>query len=135
MCFYIILPIFAENKRFMETLRIKEQCKKRGMTMAELASKLGITPVSFSQALKNGISVARLYKIAEVLKVDVVDLLPPQEHKRPAIDGFIEIEGYTHRIRSVIDLEKALNLAKSLSANIGDFSDNDRDDYNFPLEG
>ena len=92
MCFYIILPIFAENKRFMETLRIKEQCKKRGMTMAELASKLGITPVSFSQALKNGISVARLYKIAEVLKVDVVDLLPPQEHKRPAIDGFIDIE-------------------------------------------
>ena len=103
--------------------------------MAELASKLGITPVSFSQALKNGISVARLYKIAEVLKVDVVDLLPPQEQKRPAIDGFIEIEGYTHRIRSVIDLEKALNFAKSLSANIGDFSDNDRDNYNFPLEG
>ena len=107
-------------------LRIKEQCKKKEIKLVELAKELGITPVSLSQALKRKtISVARLEEIAQFLGVDVLDLLETKEKKRPLINGHIEIDGYIYRINSVLDMEKALSFARSLSDNIN----NDNRDY------
>ena len=56
-------------------LRIKELCKERGITQAQLADKLGIQPVSFSQAIaRNKFSVDRLADIADALEVEIPDL-------------------------------------------------------------
>lgn len=56
-------------------LRIKDLCKERGMTQAALAKKLGIQPVSFSQAIaRNNFDMNYLKRIAEVLKVSVPEL-------------------------------------------------------------
>lgn len=59
----------------MNQLRIKELCKQRGITQAELAKRIGRSPVSLSQAVHRGsISLAYLQDIADELKVSVPDL-------------------------------------------------------------
>lgn len=56
-------------------LRIKELCKLRGITQAQLADKLGIQPVSFSQAVsRNKFNMARLSEIADALGVEIPEL-------------------------------------------------------------
>lgn len=56
-------------------LRIKELCRAKGITQAQLAERLGILPVSFNQALmRNNFSLTNLEKIADALGVRVVDL-------------------------------------------------------------
>ncbi len=56
-------------------LRIKELCKQKGITQAELAKKLGILPVSFSQAIsRNNFDMQYLKRIADALDVDVPTL-------------------------------------------------------------
>lgn len=56
-------------------LRIKELCKERGITQAQLAERLGIQAVSFSQAVsRNKFSIDRLAEIADALEVEIPDL-------------------------------------------------------------
>lgn len=56
-------------------LRIKELCRQRGMTQAELAKRIGRSPVSLSQAIHRGsISLTYLQDIANELGVDIPDL-------------------------------------------------------------
>jgi transcriptional regulator with XRE-family HTH domain len=56
-------------------LRIKEICKEKGITQAELAKKLGVLPVSFSQSMsRSNFNVGRLSEIADALNVEVSDL-------------------------------------------------------------
>lgn len=56
-------------------LRIKELCRQRGITQAELAKRIGRSPVSLSQAFHRGsISLTYLQDIANELHVDIPDL-------------------------------------------------------------
>ena len=56
-------------------LRIKEPCKERGITQAQLADKLGIQAVSFSQAVsRNKFNMDRLAEIADALGVEIPEL-------------------------------------------------------------
>lgn len=56
-------------------LRIKELCKEQGITQAQLANKLGIQAVSFSQAVsRNKFNMDRLSEIADILGVEIPDL-------------------------------------------------------------
>ena len=56
-------------------LRIKELCRQRGITQAELAKRIGRSPVSLSQAVHRGsISLTYLQDIADELHVDIPDL-------------------------------------------------------------
>lgn len=56
-------------------LRIKVLCKERGMTQADLAKKIGIQPVSFSQAIaRNNFDMNYLKRIADALQVSVPEL-------------------------------------------------------------
>ncbi len=56
-------------------LRIKELCKEKGITQAQLADRLGIQAVSFSQAIaRNKFSIDRLADIADALDVEIPDL-------------------------------------------------------------
>jgi transcriptional regulator with XRE-family HTH domain len=65
-------------------LRIKELCKERGITQAQLAEKIGIMPVSFSQAIaRNNFDMKYLKRIADALNVDIVDLFAAGQFKCP----------------------------------------------------
>ncbi len=56
-------------------LRIKELCREKGITQAQLADKLGIQPVSFSQAVsRNKFNMDRLSEIADALGVEIHEL-------------------------------------------------------------
>ena len=56
-------------------LRIKELCKAQGITQAQLAEKIGIQPVSFSQAIsRNNFDMNYLKRIADALGVTIPEL-------------------------------------------------------------
>lgn len=55
-------------------LRVAEICKEQGMTMVELAEKMGITYQALYATLGGNPSLKRLTKIAEILKVDITEL-------------------------------------------------------------
>lgn len=72
-------------------LRIKELCKLRGITQAELAAKIGIKPISFSQAIaRNKFDVDYLNRIATALDVDIPELfvtyVKPSQRRLPLLD-------------------------------------------------
>lgn len=59
--------------------RIAELCKKKGITLKQLAEGLNIHPVSFTQALsdKGNPTFETLFKIASFLQVDLSELFRP----------------------------------------------------------
>ena len=64
-------------------LRIKDLCKKNGITQAVLAERLGIQPVSFSQAVsRNKFNMDRLSDIADALGVEIWQLFASAEESR-----------------------------------------------------
>ena len=56
---------------------IKEYIKASGMTSAEVASKLGITPGAFSQTVNGNPTVEMIARVAEVLNIESFELLKP----------------------------------------------------------
>ena len=95
----------------MTTLRIKQLVKEKGMTMAEVAKKLGVNPVNLSSAINGNPTLSTLSKIAEVLEVEVADLF---EREEKSIYGFVKIGGEILELSSFDDIEKALIKAKEL---------------------
>lgn len=64
----------------MTKLRIKEICKAQGITQATLAGRLGIKPISFSQAIaRNNFDMEYLGRIASALGVDITELFRKPE--------------------------------------------------------
>lgn len=123
-----------DKNTFSQVSRIKTLCKEKNVTMVDIAHKLGITPVSLSQSLAGNPTYSRLKDIADVLKVDITELFETKHSQQPSIDGFVEINGWTYRIHSIIDLEKALDQAKNLAKTNDDNSDSNYDSDN-PIMG
>ena len=58
----------------MSTLKAKEVIKKKGMTIEEVASKMGITKGSLSAALNGNPTVSYLTRLADAIDCDIRDL-------------------------------------------------------------
>ena len=58
----------------MSTLKAKEVIKKKGMTIEEVASKMGITKGSLSAALNGNPTVSYLTRVADTINCDIRDL-------------------------------------------------------------
>lgn len=82
-------------------LRIKEICKDKGLKLSELASKMGISPVSLSAAINGNPTIAWLQKVADILGVEVADLI---ERKEPSITGVVLLGNDVHIIRCKEDI-------------------------------
>lgn len=84
----------------MET-RIKEIAKEKGITIAALAGKIGITQPSMSNIVNGKINpkMETLEKIAEALNVSVVELFSPVE--KTDILGIIRAKNIYHEVKSV----------------------------------
>lgn len=96
----------------MAKLRVKEIVKQRGLTLAKVAEELKIHPVNLSSTLNGNPTLATLEKIANVLGVDVTDLI--EIENKPNVSGFVKVNGEVLEITSVADLEQALAKAKEL---------------------
>jgi transcriptional regulator with XRE-family HTH domain len=62
-------------------LKIKELCKSKRISMAELANKIGVTPSALSQNISGNPSLDRLKEIADALNVPITELF-----EQPASD-------------------------------------------------
>ena len=91
-------------------LRIKEIAKSKGMTMADVADKLGIKAITLSQSLNGNPTLSRLTEVANALGVDVSELfVSPKAGKE--IHGCIFVDGDPIVVNSKDEL---LNLAIAL---------------------
>ena len=64
-------------------LRIKEVIKEKGMTITELADKMGINRVNLSNMVNGNPTVETLNKIADAIGCEVAELIqvnPPFSH-------------------------------------------------------
>ena len=57
------MTIFAENGDNMP-LKIKDVARSKGMTMTQIAEKLGINPITLSQSLNGNTTLSRLTEVA-----------------------------------------------------------------------
>ena len=93
-------------------LKIKDVAKSKGMTMAQIAEKLGINPITLSQSLNGNPTLSRLTEVADVLGVDVSELFVRPQGKQD-IHGCIFIDGDPIVVNSKEELMKlAMNLNK-----------------------
>lgn len=58
-------------------LRIKEVAKQKGLTLTEVAQRMGISKVSLSNSINGNPTIETLLKIAEILGVHITDLFEP----------------------------------------------------------
>ena len=91
-------------------LKIRELAKSKGMTMAEIAEKLGINPITLSQSLNGNPTLSRLTEVANVLGVDVSELFV-QPRAGEEIHGCLFIDGDPVVVNSK---EELLTLARAL---------------------
>lgn len=55
-------------------LRVKEVCREKGITITELAEKMGMAQGNLSKTLNGNPTVETLYKVSEILGVNTGDL-------------------------------------------------------------
>ena len=81
------------------------------MTMAQIAEKLGINPITLSQSLNGNPTLSRLTEVANILGVDVSELFVSPRAGREEIHGCLFIDGDPVIVNSK---EELLKLAKAL---------------------
>ena len=92
------------------TLKIREIARSRGLSMGDIAEKMGITQIALSQSLNGNPTLSRLTEVANIIGVDVSELF---EHpsKIEDIHGCIFVEGKPIVINNKDEL---LELVKGL---------------------
>lgn len=88
-------------------LRIKELCKEKHITMAEISERIGINPVTLSQSLNGNPTLSRLQEVADILGVSVPDLFEQPVSKQ--VYGCLYVNGVPHIIHNKDDIERLLN--------------------------
>lgn len=88
-------------------MRIKDVCKEKGITVSQLAEKMGIKQESLSRAINGNPTLETLEKIANALEVDITELFTPSSSG--GIIGVIRIGGTNYNINSVPDLARLLD--------------------------
>lgn len=81
--------------------RVIEICKKRGISLGELAEKIGIKQANLSKSLNNNPTLNTLKTVADNLNVEITELF---EDNKQEINGYLEAGGVIHKVTSVSDL-------------------------------
>ena len=87
------------------TLRVREICKEKGITMKELAEKIGINPITLTQSINGNPTLSRLTEVAKILDVDVADLFRKSKPKND-VHGCIYVNGTAFLVNTFDDLTK-----------------------------
>ena len=87
--------------------RIKELCRQKNITLAQIADRIGINKVTLSQSLAGNPTLSRLQEVAAILGVEVPDLF---ERKRPETDvfGCLYVNNKPILISNIGDIKKML---------------------------
>lgn len=98
-------------------LRIKEVIKEQGFTQLEIADKLGISRVALAQQIGGKPSLTTLEKIANILNVDVWELLVSPKEIQAKIQGseltaLIQHKGRFYKATTLEELEEVIHKIK-----------------------
>lgn len=94
-------------------LRIDEILTKKGISSGEFARMLDVSTTTAS-GLRSGRSrptVERLYKISQILDVEVRELFKPGKGG-DSLNGFIEYKGNIYKINTLSDLEDLMDIIR-----------------------
>jgi len=111
-----------EQKNIIEKL-----LKEKGITKRELAKRLGIKENSINRTLKNpSISLSKLGIIADILEVDIYDLLPKKEMAQEPESEFRRLNPFdTSNQLTINNLSEAMNRnSKTIEKLVRIISDN-----------
>ena len=98
-----------------QDIRIKEICKEKGITLEDLAKRLGILRTSLSQALsRNSFSTDKLSDIANALNVPMWQLFasPEEVVGNGSFVAFVKAGIKTYQANSLSELEKIVQEIK-----------------------
>lgn len=97
----------------MLVTRIKQIAREKGLKMSDIAHEMRINPVNFSASINRNPTLGTLYRIANVLDVDIHELFmfrrPIQE-----VTGYLEVRGEIIKINNRSDILRALERLDSL---------------------
>lgn len=88
-------------------LQIKEIIKSRGMTVQDIAERMGISRVGLSQHINGNPSVEVLDRIAKAIGCDISELF--EQPQKDEITGFMKVKGELKEIKSIKDLRDILD--------------------------
>ena len=100
----------------MANFRIKELAKEKGLSMVDIAQKIGISPVNLSASLNGNPTLARLQEVAGILNCNVSDLFVDKPRE---VWGHLDFNGKTYRIESLEDLLFVTEKIKTLYDEFG----------------
>ncbi|MCQ2257854.1 MAG: helix-turn-helix domain-containing protein [Bacteroidaceae bacterium] len=89
-------------------MNVKAVIKKHGLTITEVASRIGISRVTLMQNLQRNPTQKTLQRIAEAVGCEVADFYKEDESQDSVI-GFVEINKKIHKVESVEDLKNLVN--------------------------
>jgi len=100
----------------MTTLRIKALAKAKGITMQDIADKIGINRVNLSNSLNGNPTLKRLEQVADCLGVDVSELF--ENSNRNSISGYLEYKKDIYKITSIVDVERFMLVVRENEGDI-----------------
>lgn len=113
--------MMKKDKQFSAKLRMVRKAK--GLTMAEVSERVGVTQQQYQkyESAGNRVSIGKLYLIAEALSVPVATILPEtKEISEPLFKGKLDTHGLHNWIRLsdeekdiVVNIMRQLNKGKS----------------------
>lgn len=87
-------------------LRVKDVCKEKGVTLAEVASKIGVAQASLSKMLGGNPTIGTLEKIADALEVPITELF--EKSNAEHIAGFIKVGNTVYEVKSAEDIKNLI---------------------------
>ena len=91
-------------------LRIKEVIKEKGMTITELADKMGINRVNLSNMVNGNPTVETLTKIATALNVPITELFSAGTNEE--LTALIQHKGDYYKATTIAELEGIVGKIK-----------------------
>lgn len=90
------------------SLRIKDICKERNLTLGDLADKMNIKRESLSRAINGKPNLDTLEKIASALNVEVWELFTPATNKEE-LTALVDHQGKLYKANTIEDLQKIID--------------------------
>jgi len=94
-------------------LRVKQICKERGLTLKQLAEKMGVAPETLTRAISDNANptLATLKSIANALEMEIGEIFA-SSNTANQISGHIEVNGEVFSIKCINDFERVYEKLK-----------------------
>lgn len=91
-------------------LRVKNVCRAQGVTLAEVASKIGVAQASLSKMLGGNPTVGTLEKVANALDVPITELFDAGAGDE--LTALVQYKGDFYKATTIAELEEVVSRIK-----------------------